>query len=113
MLTASGAGGINEVQYACLLLMVARHTGYRPGVFAHLVQNEQIYDRHYEQANELINRYEEKQHREEAGECDPAGPAPDIVLKDRAKDFFEMTVDDFEIRNYEPIKPQLTFELGI
>ena len=66
-----------------------------------------------EQADELISRYEEKHRREEAVECDPASPAPDIVLKDRAKDFFEMTVDDFEIRNYEPIKPQLTFELGI
>ncbi len=46
MLTASGAGGINEIQYAALLLMIAHVTGYKPGVFTHLVANEQIYDRH-------------------------------------------------------------------
>lgn len=114
MLTASGAGGINEVQYACLLLMTARHTGYQPGVFAHLVQNEQIYDRHYEQAEELLRRYEAKKQQEEDEKSDSqSGTAPEIILKDGAKDFFDMTVEDFEIRNYEPIRPQLKFELGI
>lgn len=110
MLTASGAGGINEVQYACLLLMTARHTGYRPGVFAHFVQNEQIYDRHYEQADELVRRYEALKMKEEAA---GAGSGPVVLLKDTAKDFFSMSIDDFEILNYEPIRPQLKFELGI
>ena len=58
MLTASGAGGVNETQYAALLMMVARHTGYKPGKFTHFVVNEQLYDRHLEQANELLNRFE-------------------------------------------------------
>ncbi len=49
-LTASGAGGVNEVQYAALLMMIARYTGYKPGVFTHFVANEQIYDRHINQA---------------------------------------------------------------
>lgn len=40
MLTASGPGGINEIQYAALLMMIARHTGYKPGVFTHVVANE-------------------------------------------------------------------------
>ena len=106
MLTASGAGGINEAQYACLLMMIARHTGYKPGVFAHFVQNEQIYDRHYDQADEMLRRYVEK---EKAGE----ETQPVIILKDSAADFFEMTIDDFEIRDYHPVKPQLKFELGI
>ena len=59
MLTASGAGGINECQYAALLIMVARHCGYKPGVFTHFVSNEQIYDRHFEQAKEMLRREEE------------------------------------------------------
>ena len=57
MLTASGAGGMNEIQYAALLMMIARHTGYKAGVFCHFVQNEQIYDRHEEQAIEIFNRF--------------------------------------------------------
>ena len=60
MLTASGPGGINEIQYAALLMMIARHTGYKPGVFSHLVANEQIYDRHLEAADVMLERYKEK-----------------------------------------------------
>ena len=111
MLTASGAGGINEVQYACLMMMIARHTGYKPGVFAHYVQNEQIYDRHYEQAQILMNRYEKKLELEENGKGIDVTPA--IVLKDSTVDFFKMSVDDFEAVAYKPDKPQLKFELGI
>ena len=33
MLTASGAGCMNEVQYAALLMMIARHCRYEAGVF--------------------------------------------------------------------------------
>lgn len=57
MLTASGAGGINEIQYAALLMMIARHTGYEPGIFTHFVANEQIYDRHIDVAKEMKARY--------------------------------------------------------
>lgn len=55
MLTASGAGGVNEVQYAALLMMIALYTGYKPGVFTHFVANEQIYDRHINQAKRCLN----------------------------------------------------------
>ena len=59
MLTASGAGGINEIQYAALLMMIARVTGLEPGVFTHFVANEQIYDRHIDNAHEMLRRAEE------------------------------------------------------
>ena len=103
MLTASGAGGINEVQYAALLMMIARHTGYRPGVFCHFVQNEQIYDRHLDAADELLKRFEASE--------DNSNPI--LVLREGADDFFTMTIEDFEMRDYNPQKPQLKLELGI
>ena len=56
MLMASGAGGINEIQYAALLMMVAKATEYEPGVFTHFVANEQIYDRHINNCIELCSR---------------------------------------------------------
>lgn len=103
MLTASGPGGINEVQYAALQMMIARHCEYLPGVFTHFVANEQIYDRHMEAAKTLysrainpINLYE-----------------PYLVLKEGKTDFYDFTIEDFEMRNYYPIKPQLELELGI
>jgi thymidylate synthase len=107
MLTASGAGGINEIQYAVLLMMIARHTGYLPGVFTHFVANEQIYDRHFEAANEMMRR---AHHREM---CDYAVVDPYLKLNREKHDFYEMTVEDFEMKFYEPMKPQLKLELGI
>ena len=106
MLTASGAGGINEVQYAVLLMMIARHTGYEPGVFTHFVANEQIYDRHMEQADIMLERG--KQRAEE-----PACEAPMLVLNPEKKDFYDITIEDFEMVNYDPMQPQLKFPLGI
>ena len=115
MLTASGPGGINEIQYAALLMMIARHTGYKPGVFSHLVANEQIYDRHMEAADEIANRYMEKYTimLENRKNGITPSPRPQLVLNPNATNFFEMTIDDFTMENYEPMKPQLKLELGI
>ena len=104
MLTASGPGGINEIQYAALLMMIARHTGYKPGVFSHVVANEQIYDRHFDAAAEMIKRYEEIEMSEEI---------PALILNEDVKDFYQMTINDFTLTNYNPTRPQLKLELGI
>ena len=107
MLTASGAGGVNEIQYAALLMMIARVTGYEPGVFTHFVANEQIYDRHIENANVMLKRYEEMS---ESGE----DLIPNLVLnKNLGCEFADIRLEDFRLINYSPVKPQLKFELGI
>jgi thymidylate synthase len=38
---------------------------------------------------------------------------PKLVLNPEVKDFYQMTIDDFELIDYHPIKPQLKLELGI
>lgn len=106
MLTASGAGGINEIQYAALLIMIARHTGYEPGVFTHFVANEQIYDRHFEAAEEMLSRASDMYFKSDV-------KTPRLVLNPEKTNFYEMTIDDFTMENYEPVKPQLKLELGI
>ena len=101
MLVASGAGNVNEVQYAALLMMVARDTGYEPGKFTHMVVNEQIYDRHIENAKELLNRQSD------------ISKVPVMKLnKDKIK-FYDFTIDDFKLIDYEPVKPNLKFDLGV
>lgn len=110
MLTASGAGGVNESQYAALLMMVSRHCGYEVGVFAHFIQNEHIYDRHIEQANEMLGRWD----RKNIGEyCSGERKHPTLVLNPEKTNFYDMTIEDFTMENYEPIKPQLNLPLGI
>ena len=115
MLTASGPGGINEIQYAALLMMIARHTGYKPGVFTHIVANEQIYDRHIDAAEEMLQRYKDKK-REESDETltiNHWDVRPVLMLNDNKTNFYDFTIEDFFMVNYTPIKPQLKLELGI
>ena len=100
MLTASGAGGINEIQYAALQMLVAQATGYQPGVFTHFVANEQIYDRHIDNAHILLDR-------------EPTICSPRLTIRPFT-DISKVTIDDFILENYVPIKePKLFFELGI
>lgn len=104
-LMAASCSGVNEVQYAALLMMVARHCGYEVGNMLHLVNNEQIYTRHVEQANEMLKRAKvlKNELRNE----------PKLILKPGKTNFYDFTIDDFEMVDYEPIQPQLKFELGI
>lgn len=115
MLTASGPGGINEIQYAALLMMIARHTGYKPGVFSHMVANEQIYDRHMDAANDMRSRFSAREQEEFYIESVLRETIlhPRLVLNPEKTNFYDMTIDDFTMKNYNPIKPQLKLELGI
>lgn len=115
MLTASGPGGINEIQYAALQMMIARHTGYKPGMFTHVVANEQIYDRHMEAANEMLERYKELEQKEsdETIVENHWDTYPRLMINDNKTNFYDFTIEDFFMVNYNPIKPQLKLELGI
>lgn len=104
MLTASGAGQVNEVQYAALLMMIARHCKMKPGVFAHYVQNEQIYDRHIEVANAIKERFEENEENL---------VQPTMILNPSKTNFFDFDIDDFKLINYKPLEPNFKLDLGI
>lgn len=97
------AGHINKIQYVALMMMVAKHCGLEVGVFAHYTHNLHIYDRHFDQAKVLIERFE----------ANPDLPQPTLVLDTDKTDFFDFTIDDFKLENYSSLKPQLKFDLGI
>lgn len=94
------AGNINQMQYVAFMMMVSRHCGYKPGIFTHFIGNQQIYNRHIDNA---INMY----HRT------PSTNEPILKLNEEKTNFYDFTVDDFILENYKPVKPQLKFELGI
>lgn len=99
------AGSINQVQYLVFQHLVARHLNLTPGRFTWFYNNIQIYDRHIEQAKELLKR--------EPIECQP-----EIYLNPDKHDFYDFTPEDIEVRGY-PRKlireknPQMKFEIGI
>ena len=99
------AGCINQVQYLVFLYLVARHTGYTPGRFTWFYNNIQIYDRHIEQAHEMLNR--------EPIDCNPT-----IWLNPEKENFYDFTQDDIKIEGYprklvKEKNPQMKFDLGI
>lgn len=81
------ANAWNVSQYAALLLMFAQVSGLKPGTLVHVIANAHIYDRHFEIAKELMNRPE---HR-----------APRLVINKDVTSFYDFTVDDFELKDYE------------
>ena len=99
------AGCINQVQYLVFQHLIARHLGLVPGRFSWFYNNIQIYDRHIEQAKELINR--------EPVDCNPY-----IWLNPEKTNFYDFTPEDIEIRGYprkliKEKNPQMKFEIGI
>jgi thymidylate synthase len=102
------AGDINKVQAIALLFMVAKATGYQPGNFTWIVNNLHLYDRHVEQANELIHRFQELVEKKEKLSM------PILKLETDKTDFYSFTIDDFVLENYNPIEgKKLYFELGV
>ena len=50
------AGCINQAQYVALQIMVAKELGIKPGKFTWKPVNVQIYDRHFDQCIDMLNR---------------------------------------------------------
>ena len=84
MLTANNW---NVCQYALLLMMMAQATGYEPGELVHVVADAHIYDRHIPLVEEMLKQ-------------DPY-PAPKVTLNPEIRDFYDFTVDDVTVENYQ------------
>ncbi|HHK5584534.1 TPA: thymidylate synthase [Streptococcus mutans] len=92
---------INAMQYVALQMMIAKHFGWKVGKFFYFVNNLHIYDNQFEQAEELLRR-------------EPVVCQPHLVLNVPDKtNFFDIKPEDFELLDYEPVKPQLKFDLAI
>ena len=92
---------INAMQYVALQMMIAKHFGWKVGKFFYFINNLHIYDNQFEQAEELLRR--------EATNCQPR-----LVLNvPDGTNFFDIKPEDFELVDYNPVKPQLKFDLAI
>ena len=84
MLTANNW---NVCQYALLTLMFAQVSGLKPGEFVHVVADAHIYDRHVPAVKEMLTK-------------EPL-PAPRVELNPEIKDFYQFTVDDIRVTDYQ------------
>lgn len=83
MLTANNW---NVVQYAALIIMLAKVSGLEAGEFVHVIADAHIYDRHIPIVEEII--------------ANEPYDAPELEVND-VKDFYKFTVNDFNLKNYK------------
>jgi thymidylate synthase len=95
MLTANNW---NVCQYAALLMMFAKSTGFEPGELVHVIADAHIYDRHIPIIKELI--------------ANQTHAAPEVSLAD-GKSFYEYTPDDLIVQNYQYSEFNHKFEVAI
>ena len=82
-------------------MMIAKHFGWKVGKFFYFINNLHIYDNQFEQAEELLKRQ-------------PSDCQPRLVLNvPDGTNFFDIKPEDFELVDYDPVKPQLKFDLAI
>src|SRR5690606_28597157 len=95
------ANNWNLLQYSALAQIIAMECDLGLGNFQHRIQDQHIYNKHYEQAKELLTRLDE------------LDPTNRVYLKINKKPFFELTIDDFELVNYNPLKGVGKIEVAV
>ncbi len=78
----------NIAQYAGLLLVVAKETGYRPAEYMHTLSDAHIYERQIEQVEELLSR--------------DSKPFPKALVSMALTNTFDWRKGDILIEDYEP-----------
>lgn len=93
------ANNWNVVQYAVLLHMFAQVSNLEVGEFVHVISDAHIYDRHIPIVEEILNN--------------PQYPAPIFKMNKDVKNFYDFTVDDFELEGYQYTKLDKKIEVAI
>ncbi len=93
------ANNWNVVQYAVLVHMLAQVSNLQVGELVHVIADAHIYDRHIPQVQRMLQG--------------KAHSAPKFVINKDIKDFYQFTVDDFALENYEYEPFAEKFEVAI
>jgi len=80
------ANSWNVCQYSVLVHMLAQVCGYEAGELVHVIADAHIYDKHIPIIKELIER--------------PTYDAPTFWINPKINNFYQFTVEDFELRDY-------------
>lgn len=81
------ANNWNVVQYSALLMMFAQVSDLQPGELIHVIADAHIYDRHIEPIKDIIGR--------------TAFPAPTFRIDPDIKNFYDFSIDSFEVMDYQ------------
>ncbi len=84
MLTANNW---NVLQYSLLLMMFAQVSGLKAGTLIHVISDAHLYDRHIDLVKEVMEK--------------PQHPAPKLIMDKSITNFYDFTVDSFDLEDYE------------
>ena len=93
------ANNWNVVQYAVLMHMLAQVSGLKAGELVHVIADAHLYDRHIPVVKKMLSN--------------PEFPAPKFIMNKDIKNFYDFTVDDFALENYEFNKIEEKFEVAV
>lgn len=68
-------------------MMFAQVSGLKAGELVHIISDRHLYDRHIPLVKEMITR--------------PQYPAPKVTLNPFKRNFYDFTVDDLIVENYQ------------
>lgn len=93
------ANNWNVVQYAVLVHMLAQVSGLQVGELVHVIADSHVYDRHIPQVQRMLQG--------------TPHPAPKFVMNKNVTNFYDFTVDDFALEDYEYEPFAERFEVAI
>lgn len=93
------ANNWNVCQYAILLHMFAQVSGLEVGELVHVIADAHIYDRHVPIVEKIMKN--------------PQYPAPKLWINPEVKNFYDFTVDDFRLEDYQFTKLEDKIEVAI
>ncbi len=93
------ANNWNVVQYAVLLHMFAQVSNLKVGELVHVIADAHIYDRHVPIVEKILKN--------------PQFKAPKLWINPEVKNFYDFTVDDFKLEDYEYTKLEDKIEVAI
>ncbi len=93
------ANNWNVVQYSVLLIMLAQVSGLKVGELVHVIADAHLYDRHIPVVEKMLKN--------------PTFKAPKLIVNPEVKNFYDFTVDDFKLVDYEYNKIEEKFEVAV
>jgi thymidylate synthase len=94
----------DTTQYAVLTHLFARHLNVRPGILTHVMADSHIYANQYGGVNKQISQFEELKTIYK--------PAPEIMINPDVKSFWDITINDINVINYDPM-PAIKYEVAV
>jgi len=79
----------NTTQYAVLVHLIAQVTGFKPGLFTHVINNAHVYENHVEALKGQIDKINQ------------AYPAPKLIINPKINDFYEFDERDVLLEDYK------------